>query len=46
MITAVLDLTRADRAYIRDSLKSPPFLAKYWRQMVREIRARANTRPK
>lgn len=36
MITAVLDLSRADRSYVRDSLQHPPFLAKHWRSMVRE----------
>ncbi|MDD4869151.1 MAG: carbon-nitrogen hydrolase family protein [Kiritimatiellae bacterium] len=41
MITAVLDLSRADRSYILDSMKNPPFLAKYWRQMVKEVKARA-----
>lgn len=45
MITAVLDLDRADRAYVLDSLKNPPFLAKYWRAMVREVRRRADDTP-
>ena len=45
MITAVLDLSRADRAYVLDSLKNPPFLAKYWRQMVKEVKGRANGKP-
>lgn len=44
MITAVLDLSRADRSYVLDSLKNPPFLAKYWRQMVAEVVARKDTR--
>jgi len=42
MITAVLDLDRADRAYALDSMRSPPFLAKHWRAMVREVRQRAD----
>jgi predicted amidohydrolase len=45
MITAVLDLARADRAYVLASLKNPPFLAKYWRKMIQAVKARANTRP-
>jgi hypothetical protein len=45
MITAVLDLGRADRSYILDSLKNPPFLAKYWQQMVEEVRVRADQQP-
>jgi len=46
MITAVLDLSRADRSYILDSMKNPPFLAKHWRAMVRELKTRANTKPR
>ncbi|MCG3148150.1 MAG: (R)-stereoselective amidase [Verrucomicrobiae bacterium] len=45
LITAVLDLSRADRAYIRDSQTNPPFLAKYWKQMVAETLARKDRRP-
>jgi len=45
MITAVLDLSRADRSYVLDSMKSPPFLAKYWQQMVDETRARKDLKP-
>ena len=45
MITAVLDLERADRSYILDSMRNPPFLAKYWREMVEEAKARADLRP-
>lgn len=45
MITAVLDLARADRSYILDSLKQPPFLAKYWQKMIQEVKARANAKP-
>jgi predicted amidohydrolase len=45
MITAVLDLTRADRSYVLDSLQNPPFLAKYWEGMVAEVRARADRTP-
>jgi len=46
MITAVLDLKRADRCYVLDSLKDPPFLRSYWEKMVREVKARANLEPK
>jgi predicted amidohydrolase len=46
MITAVLDLERADRSYVLDSLKDPPFLRRYWRDMVKQVKARANRRPK
>ena len=45
MITAVLDLTRADRKYILDSLQNPPFLRKYWRAMIQDMEARADTQP-
>jgi predicted amidohydrolase len=46
MITAVLDLSRADRSYVLDSMKDPPFLAKYWRRMVKDVKSRANLKPK
>ncbi len=45
MITAVLDLDRADRSYILDSMKKPPFLAKHWETMVQEVRERADLKP-
>jgi predicted amidohydrolase len=45
MITSVLDLGRADRSYVIDSMKHPPFLAKYWRQMVEETRLRKDLKP-
>jgi predicted amidohydrolase len=45
MITAVLDLERADRSYVLDSLKDPPFLRRYWEEMVQEARERANLPP-
>ena len=45
MITAVLDLERADRGYIRDSLQNPPFLQKYWQQMVADVKARKDVKP-
>jgi predicted amidohydrolase len=45
MITAVLDLARATRSYVLDSMKNPPFLSRYWTMMVEETIARANTKP-
>jgi predicted amidohydrolase len=45
MITAVLDLARADRSYIRDSLKHPPFLAGYWQRMIADVEARKDITP-
>ena len=46
MITAVLDLSRADRCYALDSLGSPPFLRPYWEGMIRKARARADLKPR
>ena len=45
MITSVLDLDRADRSYILDSMKNPPFLANHWQQMVEEAKARRDLKP-
>ncbi|MFN0120749.1 MAG: hypothetical protein ACKV2V_09630, partial [Blastocatellia bacterium] len=45
MITATLDLERADRSYVLDSLASPPFLRDHWRNMIEEMKARANDKP-
>jgi predicted amidohydrolase len=45
MITAVLDISRADRSYVLDSMANPPFLAGYWREMVEAARARADVKP-
>ena len=45
MITAVLDLSRADRSYILDSMENPPFMAKYWQQMIDETKRRADIKP-
>ncbi len=41
MITAVLDISRADRSYVIDSMNNPPFLRKYWEEMIAEVKARA-----
>ena len=45
IITAVLDLSRADRSYILESMKNPPFLAKYWQQMIKEVQMRKDLKP-
>jgi predicted amidohydrolase len=45
MITAVLDLGRADRSYILDSLKNPPFLREHWQKMIDAVKARADQKP-
>jgi predicted amidohydrolase len=45
MITATLDLSRADRSYILDSMRDPPFLATYWEQLVADVKARADRTP-
>jgi len=45
MITAVLDLSRADRSYTLDSLQDPPFLRKYWEAMVQDVKGRAGRKP-
>lgn len=45
MITSVLDLARADRSYVVDSMQNPPFLAKYWKQMIEDTKARKDLKP-
>lgn len=45
MITAVLDLERADRGYALDSLKDPPFLRLHWEQILAAVKARADLKP-
>jgi predicted amidohydrolase len=45
MITGVMDLSRATRSYILDSMKNPPFLRKYWGEMVKEMKIRADMKP-
>lgn len=45
MITAVLDLERADRHYVLDSLANPPFLRPHWEEMIGEMKARADQKP-
>ncbi|MCP4542166.1 MAG: carbon-nitrogen hydrolase family protein [Chloroflexi bacterium] len=45
MITGVLDLARADRSYVLDSMQNPPFLRKYWQEMIAEAKVRADIKP-
>lgn len=45
MITAVLDLDRADRGYALDSLNAPPFLRSRWEAMIEDVKARAGLKP-
>lgn len=45
MITAVLELPRADRSYALDSLNDPPFLTRYWEAMIQEVKDRADEKP-
>ena len=45
MITAVLDLARADRGYALGSLDAPLFLRAHWQRMIKDVRARAGRRP-
>ena len=45
MISAVLDLTRASRSYVLDSMQSPPFLAKHWAEMIKAMKARKDLKP-
>ena len=45
LITAVLDLSRADRSFAIDSLNNPPFLKPYWEQMISEMLKRTNEKP-
>jgi predicted amidohydrolase len=45
MITAVLDLSRADRSYALDSLQDPPFLRPHWEKMLKAVKSRADMKP-
>jgi len=45
MITAVLDLEKADRSYLLESMEQSPFLKKYWKQMVREVKQNCDRKP-
>lgn len=45
MITAVLEIERADRSYALDSIDHPPFLRSHWQAMVEETKRRADIKP-
>ena len=45
MITSVLDISRASRSYIIDSMNNPPFLRRFWQQMIKETELRADLKP-
>lgn len=45
MITAALDLGRADRSYALASLQAPPFLRPHWQAMIKDVKARAGVKP-
>jgi len=45
MITSVLDLERADRSYILDSLRRPAWMSRHWQAMIEEVRRRADEKP-
>jgi predicted amidohydrolase len=45
MITSVLDLSRADRSYVLDSMKNPRFLSSHWQQMIEEMKKRKDVKP-
>ncbi len=42
LITAVLNLNKADRSFAIDSLNYPAFLKTYWKKMIAEMLKRAN----
>jgi len=45
LITAVLNLKKADCSFAIDSLNEPSFLKPYWEQMILEMKKRANLKP-
>jgi omega-amidase len=45
IITAVLDLSRADRSYVLDSMRNPPFLSPYWSEMIKAMEERKDIKP-
>lgn len=45
MITAVLDLQKADRSYLLESMVHPPFLKKHWKAMVDEVKKNCDKKP-
>jgi len=45
MITSILDISRASRSYILDSMNNPPFLRSYWQEMIKEMKLRVDMKP-
>ena len=45
IITAALDLPRADRSYALDSLREPSFLRPHWQRMLKAVRRQAALKP-
>ena len=45
MITSILDISRASRSYILDSMNNPPFLRSYWQEMIEEMKLRVDMKP-
>ncbi len=45
MITAVLDLARADRSYILDSMQNPPLLRECWQALSADLANSVDDRP-
>ncbi len=45
MITATLDLERADCSYALDSLNDPPILRPYWEEILKVVKGRADLTP-
>ncbi|MDQ6759348.1 MAG: carbon-nitrogen hydrolase family protein [Acidobacteriota bacterium] len=45
MITAVLNVETADRSYALDSMRNPPFLHRYWSEMIEAVKARKDVKP-
>jgi predicted amidohydrolase len=46
MITSVLDLSRATRSYILDSMSEPPFLSEHWQQMIQAVHQQKDIPPR
>ena len=45
IITAVLEIERADRSYILDSMHNPPFLRDHWRRIIADVVAHKDDKP-
>ena len=44
VLVADLDLTKASRVYAKRSLRSPQFLVRHWKTMVRDVRIQARAK--